>query len=182
VTTKRVKIGSDFKGGITAYGKVEKDLLRLLGDTRAYAVTTLIDYYGLPDDFPGMATRPAASSIVKAIHVETEWKKKVDHPCFHPYLMVHEFEALLFAKPLELSKALYNLKSAASLEAIRAKVKTPEEINDNPSTAPSQRIKNILPGYQKTLHGPMVSKRIGLPLLRSECPHFNDWLSWLEHL
>jgi len=52
-TTKRVKSGPDFKGGITDFKKVEDDLRRLLGDTGATMVTTLLDFYGFPKDFPG---------------------------------------------------------------------------------------------------------------------------------
>lgn len=107
VTTKRVKQGPDFKGGITEYDKVERDLRRLLGDTDAASVTTFIDYYGLPSEFPGIATRPVGAPLQRALHVESEWYRRIDHPRFRPYLMVHEFEALLFSKPEELSKALY---------------------------------------------------------------------------
>ena len=53
VTTKRVKSGPDFKGGITNFGKVENDIRLLLGDTNAALITTMLDYYGLPSDFPG---------------------------------------------------------------------------------------------------------------------------------
>ena len=49
---KTVKRGPNFKGGITSFGQVERDLRRLLGDTSAALVTTMFDLYGLPDDFP----------------------------------------------------------------------------------------------------------------------------------
>lgn len=96
--------------------------------------------------------------------------------------MVHEFEALLFAKPEELGKALYTPDMLPELEKIRNEFPTPEDINDNPQTAPSKRIARLFPGYQKTLHGPLITKRIGLEIIRRECRHFNDWLTWLERL
>jgi hypothetical protein len=182
VTTKRVKRGPDFKGGITDYQKAENDLRRLLNDTGVISVTTFIDYYGLPPDFPGMDSRPAGTPYERAIHVETEWKNRIDHPHFYPYLMVHEFETLLFAKPDELSRALYKSDILPELLRIRDAFPTPEDINDDPETAPSKRIIRILPGYQKTLYGPLVAKRIGLEIIRRECPHFNEWLMWLEGL
>jgi len=40
VTTKRVKSGADFKGGIRNFGKVEYDIQLLLGDRAAALVTT----------------------------------------------------------------------------------------------------------------------------------------------
>lgn len=182
VTTKRTKQGPDFKGGITGYHKVENDLRRLLGDTGAACVTTFIDYYGLPNEFPGMASRPMGSPLERARHVETEWRQRIDHVRFHPYLMIHEFEALLFSKPEELSRALYQSPLVAQLKTVRDRFSTPEDINDDPETAPSKRILRIFPGYQKAVHGPLVARRIGLETLRRECPHFDEWLTWLEHL
>ena len=182
VTTKRVKCGPDFKGGITDYQKVENDLRRLLGDTGAACVTTFIDYYGLPKDFPGMSTRQSGSPQVRARHVEMEWEHLISHPKFHAYLMIHEFEALLFAKPEEICRAFHRPEMLQDLEEIRASFQTPEDINDDPQTAPSKRIIEVLPGYQKTVHGPMLTKRTGLDILRRECHHFGDWLGWLEGL
>lgn len=180
--TKRVKSGPDFKGGITDYQKVENDLLRLLGDSGTIGVTSFIDYYRLPGDFPGMSTRPRGKPILRAKHVEEVWARKIDHRQFRPFLMVHEFEALLFSKPDEICRALYQPEKEADLKEIKNAFPTPEDINDNPETAPSKRIIKILIGYQKTVHGPSVAKRIGLDTLRSECPHFNEWLTWLEGL
>jgi len=181
-TTKRVKRGPDFKGGITDYQKVENDLRRLLGDTAALFVTTFIDYYGLPADFPGMASRPGGSSLAKARHVETEWEQKISHQRFRAYLMVHEFEALLFARPEELATAIHQADATEKLKKIRTAFPTPEDIDDDPDNAPSKRISKILPAYQKTLHGPLITGRIGLEILRQECPHFRDWLNWLEKI
>lgn len=179
-TTKRVKKGSDFKGGITDYRKVENDLRRLLGDTAALFVTTFIDYYGLPPDFPGMATRPNRISLERARHVETAWEERISHPRFRAYLMIHEFEALLFARPEELAKTVYQADAKDKLMSIRTSFPTPEDIDDDPQNAPSKRIIRIAPAYNKKLHGPLITGRIGLKLLRQECPHFNDWLGWLE--
>lgn len=182
VTTKRVKHGPDFKGGITNYPKVEHDLLRLLGDSGTVAVTTFIDYYALPSNFPGMYNLPKARAIDRVQHVEAAWRKKINHKLFYPYLMVHEFEALLFCKPDELGRALRNADKVAELESIRKEFLTPEDINDNPETAPSKRILKVLPGYRKPLHGPLITKRIGIEKLQKECPHFNEWLTWIERV
>ena len=180
--TKRVKSGPNFKGGVTNYQKVANDLRLLLGDTDATAVTTFIDYYGLPLNFPGMTSRPPGNPIERVGHVETEWESQIADLRFHPYLMTHEFEALLFSKPDELSAVLYSPKALSQLEAVRASFSTPEEINESPESAPSERILSISPGYQKAVHGPIVARRIGLQLLREQCTHFNDWLRWLESL
>lgn len=181
-TTKRVKHGPDFKGGIIHYQKVENDLRRLLGDTAAISVTTFIDYHALPHDFPGMVSRPKGSSFERARHVERAWEHKIGDHRFRAYLMIHEFEALLFVNPEELSTALYQPSTLPQLQSIRSSFSTPEEINENPESAPSKRILHLLPGYQKTLHGPLLTNRVGLKAIRQECPHFNTWLEWLETL
>ncbi len=54
-----------------------------------------------------------------------------------------------------------------------------EEINDDPMKAPSKRIAGIHDAYDKVYHGPRVAIRVGLPMLRHECRHFNDWLTLL---
>jgi len=72
VTTKVVKDGSNFKGGMTSYGKIKRDLLRLLNDRDAVAVTTMYDLYELPKDFPGYKSRPA-QPYKKASHIAIPW-------------------------------------------------------------------------------------------------------------
>ena len=59
---------------------------------------------------------------------------------------------------------------------------TPEEIDDSPDTAPSKRIQALIPGYRKPLSGTLAARAIGLPRIRSACPHFSDWLDRLENL
>jgi len=79
-------------------------------------------------------------------------------------------------------KALYQNDALSKLERIKRSFANPEEINDNPETAPSKRILKIFSGYQKVLHGPTIAKRIGIENIRTECPHFHEWLDWLENL
>ena len=55
LVTKRVKSGPNFKGGVTSFANFERELRLLLNDSDAACVTTLLDYYGLPEDFPGMS-------------------------------------------------------------------------------------------------------------------------------
>jgi hypothetical protein len=59
---------------------------------------------------------------------------------------------------------------------------TPEEINDQPSTAPHQRILNIYPTYQKPTFGVTIASRIGLQKIRDQCPHFSEWIRKLEQI
>ena len=64
LTTKVVKSGPNFKGGVTKFQKFESDLRRLLaGAGDGALVTSMLDYYRLPDDFPGMNNRPAPINL-----------------------------------------------------------------------------------------------------------------------
>ena len=69
-----------------------------------------------------------------------------------------------------------------TLEAIRVLFNSPEEINEGRTTAPSKRILQAFPGYQKTLHGPLAARELGLTSMRAACLHFNQWVSALEAL
>jgi len=182
LVTKRVKDGSNFKGGVTNFAKFRNDAQRLLNSAGGALVTTLLDYYRLPVDFPGMDSRPATGTPVQRVqHVETAIVQFFGSPAnFLPFLALHEFETWLFASPSELPRALYASHKQPEFEAIRASVATPEEINERPEFAPSKRIATLFPAYKKTLHGPTTAARIGLERIRLECPHFNDWMVKLE--
>lgn len=179
--TKIVKSGPNFKGGIISYIQVRRDLMRLLGDTSALRVTTMFDLYGLPGEFPGRQDAPAAP-YDKVQHLENAFRQDINHPKFLVNLTLHEFEGLLFTKPAEIARALNDPDKEPELTKIKDFFKTPEEINDNPKTAPSKRLEGIFPMYNKPFYGMVISKRIGLQAICAECPHFHQWVSRLENL
>jgi hypothetical protein len=43
-----------YKGGVSNFGKIKKELLRLCGEHPNEMVTTMFDLYGLPPDTPGL--------------------------------------------------------------------------------------------------------------------------------
>jgi hypothetical protein len=65
------------------------------------------------------------------------------------------------------------------LELVRPGFITPEHIDQ--SKPPSKRI-SAIPGYDKPTAGALTAIEIGLPKLRAECAHFNDWIGRLERL
>ena len=96
---------------------------------------------------------------------------------------MHEFEALLFSDCQRFAEGIGGRPQLArDLQNIRDQFDTPEHINDSPFTAPSKRIRALMPGYQKPLDGTNAALHIGLDTIRGQCPHFADWLSRLEHL
>ena len=181
--TKRVKDGPDFKGGVGNFSKFENDLNRLLHNSGGALITTMIDYYGLPRDFPGMDTRPPDGTPLERVkHVEDEIKHHFKNPDnLLIFFMLHEFEAWLFSSAETLPHVMTEPEKIQDFLAIRTEFRTPEEINERPEYAPSKRIKRLFPAYKKTLHGPTTAARIGLDRIRNQCPHFNWWIEQLTN-
>ena len=68
------------------------------------------------------------------------------------------------------------------LRNIRSRFPTPEDINDNVDTAPSKRLEDLIPRYDKVVFGHLVALETGLDRIRAECTRFNEWLTTIESL
>ena len=180
LNTKTVKDGANFKGGVTSYAQVKNDLTRLFYDSSAKLITTMLDYYALPTDFPGFSAQ-TGSCYEKTAHLEQEFAQNINKANFLPYLQLHEFEALLFSSIDDIVDTMPNGdRKRVDLEAIKREFSNPEEINNRPETCPSRRLLGLFPDYNKTVYGTLISSNIGLDVMRRECPHFNEWLVKLE--
>jgi hypothetical protein len=181
--TNLVKHGPVFKGGITSYQKFKNDIIRLLkGDKNARLVTSMIDFYGLPDDFPGRSTLPRGTPFQRCNYVEEEIRKEINDARFIPHLSLHEFEAMVYVDPSQFAAVFPERRVVNKIIEIRSAFSSPEEINDNPETAPSKRLIQLIPEYRKVLHGSLIIGRIGLDRIRAECSHFDAWMRMLESL
>lgn len=182
--TKVVPGEKAHKGGVGSYARFVRQVRLLLGDSSAVRVTTLLDYYGLRNDFPGRKHPKGTTPIERVKHVESAMREDVGNPRYHPFLLLHEFEALLFVAPSEIALATQSPQAEAKLQAIRSEFSgSPEQIDDSPVTAPSKRIESVCGNaYVKAVHGPVIAARIGLEAIRRECPHFDSWLQMLEQL
>jgi hypothetical protein len=144
-------------------------------------VTTMLDYYRLPDDFPGMSTRPPPANLFTRVnHVEAALAKHFNDGRFLSFLSLHEFEAWIFSCPNTLPSVMTQPQLQPTFAAICNNVQTPEQINERPGHNPAARIELIFPAYRKVLHGPTAAERIGISQIRERCPHFNSWLERLE--
>lgn len=178
-----VSTSPGYKGGVVSYAKVKPQIVRLCRQDPDAFVTTLFDLYALPADFPGKAapTYPAnATGHQKAQFLEDQLTQDINQPNFLANLMVHEYEALLFTQPSMFAQWTDDADVVNALRAAVANAGSPEDINDSPQTAPSKRILAVMPGYQKTFHGPLIACDIGLDALRQACPHFHAWLLAIE--
>src|SRR6266540_4027857 len=106
VTTKKVKAGASFKGGVYSFQKIENDLRPLLRDKGAALVTTMFDFYAFPRDFVGWKDVTATKPVERVAQLERAFEKHVDHGGFRAFLMLHEYEAMLFTEPESVVAAL----------------------------------------------------------------------------
>jgi hypothetical protein len=180
LTTKRPVGGSAFKGGVSTWPKLERELRLLLHDSSTTVLTTLLDYYAFPAEAPGMADRPHGSPQQRVRHVESALAKAVGDMRFVPNLVLHETETWVLADCHRLGEVMGEPGPAAELQRIVLHESGPELVNDGVDTAPSKRIMSGYPQYAKTIDGPLVIAEIGLDAIRSTCPHADDWLRELE--
>lgn len=178
------------KGGNVNLSRLSMDVReRLLRDRQCYC-TTMLDYYGLPAEFPGKAAGTKRHDIadkqnwvVKAL---AQWAgDNLGHqPAsrFIPYVQMYEFEALLFSDLPALASSFNHIEAVEDFKRIRAEFPTPEWINDNPHTARSKRIAKRFPAYDKPEHPLLAALDIGLGAMRRECPLFDVWVKRLEGL
>lgn len=182
----------DRRGGIRGWTTVRRDIVRHLSDDPGCVATTLVDYYALPSTGPNAwPGREAATTLPHSQKAQTVQDSLLADIChtmgetfdarrFVPFVIMHEFEALLFSDCDRFSKAIGLPALAPQFRDIRESFGSPEEINDSPVTAPSKRIVALAPGYQKPLMGVLAILEVGLNTIRRECPHFRAWLECLE--
>lgn len=182
------------RGGIRSWPTAKKEILNHLREDSSCVASTMVDYYGLPRTGPGAwpgretaATLPfpqRADAIQAALLADLRQAMgpAFDPSRFIPYVMMHEFEAMLFSDCAKFGRAIGREDLAPQFQLIRNAFGTPEEIDDSPVTAPSKRVEALMPGYQKPLLGTLAAEAIGLAAIRAECPNFRSWLERLEAL
>lgn len=142
-------------------------------------ITTFVDFYGF-QDAGGRTRAQLETAILEELLVK---RRGIDRRFVLPYLQMHEFEALLFSDVSKFEWVLDGWNDAVrnQLQNVR-NVFEPEDINNDPQTAPSKRILNIFPAgtYSKTEHGPLIAEDIGIDVIRAACPGFDAWLSTIE--
>lgn len=163
-----------FKGGVSRYAPIKDELIKLCQDSNCI-VTTMFDYYAMPDDTPSIDHQDI--DIYKRIDfIENAVNEDIGCKNLLFNLVLHEFEALLFSEP-QAFEHIANDKVVRQLQAIRNSVDTPEHINNSAATAPSKRIQNVVNSYSKVRQGIIVAKYIGIDKMMSECKHFSEWIN-----
>ena len=184
----------DRRGGVKSWTSVREEIVRHLREDAGRVVTTMVDYYGMPRTgsraWPGRTEASTVPLPERARAVENSLSTSVleamnitfNPSRFVPYVMMHEFEALLFSDCAAFGRGVGRPDLGHAFQRIRDTFGNPEEIDDSPETAPSKRVERLVHGYEKPLLGTLAALEIGLGTMRHECPHFGSWLDRLEQL
>lgn len=155
--------------------------------SKALFVSTIFDFYQLPENFPGYGNgNTHYEQVLNIEHAMLEdMQKSLSRDCrnFIPHIQLHEFETLVFSDVRGLD-AIYDVNNNEEYKAVRNLIlntDNPETINNGPKTAPSKRLLKIV-GYNKIIHGKTALDEIGMERMLSRCPHFREWIERLLQL
>jgi hypothetical protein len=178
----KIQTSKGHKGGFLKYAHLKQDIEKLNKSQSNILITTFVDYFRIPVDLPGYkAVEDKIDSTKRVEYLEESMK--LDTKCLNnniilPYIQVHEFEALLFSS-IDGFKAYWESqpKIIKEISNIITKYDNPEDINDKPTTAPSLRLKSLIPNYEKILYGNLIALEIGIEKILEKCPRFCQWIN-----
>lgn len=163
------------KGGVGSYGKFKNEIQNTLsqGDV---LVTTLIDFFKLPTDFPQFTDDSSKiQQIETAIHQDFD-----SNPNLLPYIQRHEVEALMYSSMEGFKLVMDEDKQLEKVQQIINQYPNPEDINNSPATAPSKRLQKIY-DYDKTGDGEMIFEMVGIEAMLEKCPRFANWINLIKN-
>lgn len=172
-TTKRT-ISRKYKGGVSSYAKIKKELSLLSLHHQNEFVTTMFDYYGMPNDTPNINCN-TVNAFDRIKEIEKSINEDIDKSNCSFHFMLHEFEAILFSDP-DSFKIIADDTIVEQIQEIKSSFSSPELINNSPETAPSKRLEALIPYYSKIKNGTLLSKVIGIDQIMFQCPHFKEWI------
>ncbi|WP_182871224.1 DUF4276 family protein [Stieleria mannarensis] len=158
-------------------------------------VGMLVDYYGMPQSWPGRMNAPNQAIDNRGQYVEQSLREDLSELAgrFHPCVALHEFESLLFvdheatALSLSIAEGCFDEETVRARGAELARIKDGvqdhvERINDSYHTKPSKRIDELFSAYDKAFGGIEAARAAGLSSLHAGCPWLDRWLRTLESL
>ena len=119
------------RGGIRGWGGARNDIVQHLKQDHGAIATTMVDFYGLPRtggrSWPGRADAALLGAPEKALRVEEAIAEDIainmgegfDPSRFVPYVVLHEFEGLLFSDCEAFARGIYRPDLRAAFQDIR---------------------------------------------------------------
>lgn len=180
LTKNDEKKGIMHKGGGSNYDKFFETVKKDMANAKHFGtfVTTMIDFYALPKDTPGITEAEKISDPYDKVSCIE--KKMLDDAHFEsnvyfPYIQLHEFESLVFTDLDMLGEAYFEYDITPLKRCLEQKM-NPELVNDGNETSPSKRILHCIPDYDKSVVGVSVLEKIGVEKLCQRCRHFGEWI------
>jgi hypothetical protein len=177
-----IRTSASARGGMVSYAKLRWQIDCKCKEDNSASVTSLIDLYGLPKDFPQKVMIDfQIDPYQKAKVAEAALAADIAHTNFIPNLLLHEYEALLFSDVSKFGGWFSAVATQNLADDIQGAI-SPEHVNDNLHSAPSKRVLKHCSAYDKPVHGSVIAMDIGLDVIRNKCQHFNAWLRKIESL
>ena len=171
------------KGGDVKYDRLKFNIDKLLKRESDILVTTFVDFFRLKTDFPNFEEAQQIQNKIQRVEIlEQALANAINNTRFIPYIQLHEFEGLLFASK-DGFEFLPDLKKAnlnKLLLAVEEK-ENPEELNDGELTAPSKRLEQLIPGFDKNkpFYGGLIAEVNTIGAVLDRCLRFKTWVETL---
>lgn len=167
------------KGGFVNYDHLRNDINRLLkSQGQDVIVSTFVDFFRCPVLPEPDKWNNITNHLERVAEMEKAMKKDINDWRFYPYIQLHEFEALLFSSGKGFKK-YFDEKNSNEIQKIIDAYSNPEDINSTPEGAPSKRLLQIIPEYDKVMYGNIIALEIGINTILEKCPRFRDWIDLL---
>ncbi|MCH7400414.1 DUF4276 family protein [Belliella kenyensis] len=171
------------KGGDVNYDRLKFNIDKLLGTEQDILVTTFVDFFRLKGDFPKFKEALVIQNKIQRVgFLEQALAETISHQRFVPYIQLHEFEGLLFAAKdgFEFLPDLKQSNLNKLLLAVEEK-ENPEELNDGELTAPSKRLEQLIPGFDKSkpFYGGLIAEVNTIDAVLDRCLRFKTWVETL---
>ncbi len=177
----KLSTSEGFRGGFVKYNRLRRDVEFLLKQRENSVISMFVDYFRIPNDIPEYEECRKIHNIDdRIICLQNSIGVDINSKRFLPYIQKYEFEALLFSSNVGFEREYP--KIGRQTKTIIDRFSNPEEINDNPKTSPSNRLKAIIPQYNKVLDGNLLARDIGIRTILDKCPRFCDWVNGLVRL
>lgn len=159
------------KGGVVNYEYLKNDLKRVFAQGNVI-VTTLLDYFKLPTNFPNYTDNSLDIRLIEE-GMLNDFDNNED---YIPYIQRHELEALMFSAIEGFEMVIDDDKAIQKIVEIIEEFPNPEDINSSPQGAPSKRLAKIFT-YEKVADSELIFEMIGIDMIMQRCPRFKDWLA-----
>lgn len=171
------------KGGDVSYSRLKNNIEKLLSRESDILVTTFIDFFRLKTDFPKYEdSLLILDKFEKVNFLEESISLEIKNARFIPYIQLHEFEGLLFSS-VKGFEYLPNLSenSLIKLKEFVVEKENPELLNGGQLTAPSKRLEQLIPGFDKNkpFYGGIIAGENSIEIVLERCERFRNWINIL---